>query len=71
MVRLQGPGQHGNNDGSGNVGAIKQGGGTAIAQDEASCEDPSMPRAAIATGCVDHILPLEDIAAVLVGLVKK
>ena len=30
-----------------------------------------MPRAAIATGCVDHILPLADIAAALVGLVKK
>jgi two-component system chemotaxis response regulator CheB len=57
-------------DGSEGVRAIKQAGGTVIAQEEAPCEDPSMPRAAVATGCVDRILALGDIAPALVGLVE-
>jgi len=61
----------GDSDGSGGVRAVKAAGGTVIAQDERTCEDFSMPREAIATGCVDMVLALEDIAPVLVGLVGK
>jgi two-component system chemotaxis response regulator CheB len=58
-------------DGSEGVRAIKQAGGTVVAQDETSCQNPSVPRAAVATGCVYFVLPLADIAAALVGLVEK
>jgi two-component system chemotaxis response regulator CheB len=55
-------------DGSGGVRAIKGAGGTVIAQDRATSEHYSMPRAAIATGCVDDVLPLGEIAPRLVAL---
>ena len=55
-------------DGALGVTAIKQRGGTVIAQDEASSEFFGMPSAAIKTGAVDHVLPLEDIAPRLVML---
>jgi two-component system chemotaxis response regulator CheB len=60
----------GDHDGSGGVRAVKQGGGTVLAQDEASSEDFSMPRAAIQTGAVDFVLPLSGIAAALVRLIR-
>lgn len=53
------------------VRAIKEMGGTAIAQDQASCEDFEMPSRAISTGSVDWVLPLNEIAAMLVNLVTK
>ncbi len=56
-------------DGSMGVEAIHKMGGTVIAQDEASAEFASMPLAAIATKCVDFILPLEEIPSALVSLV--
>ncbi len=56
-------------DGAMGVTAIKQRGGTVVAQDEASSEFFGMPSAAIKTGAVDFILPLDDIAAKLVSLV--
>lgn len=56
-------------DGSQGVRAIKKMGGIVIAQDEASSEFFGMPAAAIATGCVDRILPLPDIAGLLIHLV--
>jgi len=55
-------------DGALGVTAIKQRGGTVVAQDEASSEFFGMPSAAIKTGAVDHVLPLEDIAPRLVML---
>jgi two-component system chemotaxis response regulator CheB len=60
----------GNDDGSGGVSVVKQSGGTVISQDEASARDPSMPKAAIATGAVDYVLPLDSIAAMLERLVR-
>ena len=56
-------------DGSMGLAAIKKMGGTVIAQDEASSEFFGMPGAAIDTGNVDFILPLEDIPGALVRLV--
>ena len=56
-------------DGSMGVRAIKKMGGTVIAQDEATSEYFAMPSAAISTGEVDFVLPLEDMASALVSLV--
>lgn len=56
-------------DGSLGVGAIKKTGGTVIAQDEATSEFFGMPAAAIQTGNVDLILPLQDIPSALISLV--
>jgi two-component system chemotaxis response regulator CheB len=55
-------------DGSKGVQSVKKMGGTVIAQDEASSEFFGMPGAAIATGDVDLVLPLVDIAPALVTL---
>jgi len=56
-------------DGALGVTAIKQRGGTVVAQDEASSEFFGMPSAAIKTGAVDFVLPLEEIAPTLAALV--
>ena len=52
-------------DGSMGVTAIKERGGTVIAQDEASSEFFGMPSAAIRTGAVDFVLALDEIPAAL------
>lgn len=56
-------------DGALGVISIKNQGGIAIAQDEATSEFFNMPSAAIATGKVDWVLPPTAIAAALVHLV--
>jgi two-component system chemotaxis response regulator CheB len=56
-------------DGSMGVTAIKQRGGTVIAQDEDSSEFFGMPSAAIRTGTVDFVLSLEEIPGALQLLV--
>lgn len=56
-------------DGAAGASAIKRHGGTVIAQDEATSAHFGMPRAAIRTGHVDHVMPLEDIAPTLERLV--
>jgi two-component system chemotaxis response regulator CheB len=55
-------------DGAMGVTAIKQRGGTVVAQDEASSEFFGMPSSAIKTGAVDMVLPLDEIAPKLVAL---
>ena len=65
-VVLTGSGNHG----AMGIEAIKKMGGTAIAQDQNTSFDFSMPDAAIAPGTVDLVVPLNKIAAVLVSLVK-
>jgi len=55
-------------DGARGIQAIKEMGGKAIAQDEATAEFFGMPSAAIDTGTVDQILPLDEIASALVNL---
>jgi two-component system chemotaxis response regulator CheB len=57
------------NDGSTGVKSVKAAGGTVIAQNKATAKYFSMPAAAIATGCVDQVLPLQQIAPTLVSLV--
>jgi two-component system chemotaxis response regulator CheB len=56
-------------DGAMGVRAIKAMGGTVIAQDEETSEFFAMPSAAIETGTVDFVLPLDEIASALVSLV--
>jgi two-component system chemotaxis response regulator CheB len=56
-------------DGTMGVQAIKKMGGTVIAQDEPSSDFFGMPGAAIQTGSVDFILPLDEIAPALLTLV--
>jgi len=56
-------------DGSMGVKAIKRMEGTVIAQDEITSEFFSMPCAAISTGCVDFVLPLDEIGPALISLV--
>ena len=57
-------------DGSTGVDAVKTMGGTVIAQDEATSEFPDMPSAAVRTGKVDFVLPLNEISAALVSLIR-
>ncbi len=58
-------------DGALGVKAIKKMDGTVIAQDEATAEFFGMPGAAIRSGSVDFVLPLDEIAMALVTLVMK
>jgi two-component system, chemotaxis family, protein-glutamate methylesterase/glutaminase len=55
-------------DGAAGVQAIKRAGGRVLVQDQATAECFDMPSAAIATGCVDFILPLATIAPALITL---
>ncbi|MCX8153322.1 MAG: chemotaxis response regulator protein-glutamate methylesterase [Candidatus Bathyarchaeota archaeon] len=53
-------------DGAEGIAAIKKKGGLTIAQDEKTCVVFGMPSAAIKTGCVDFVLPLDYIPKLLV-----
>jgi two-component system chemotaxis response regulator CheB len=55
-------------DGAAGVRAVKRHGGRVIAQDQETSAAFAMPAAAIATGCVDFVLPLSAIAPALVSL---
>jgi two-component system, chemotaxis family, protein-glutamate methylesterase/glutaminase len=55
-------------DGAHGVRVVKKHGGRVIAQDPATARGTSMPSSAIATGCVDHVLPPERIGPALVAL---
>jgi two-component system chemotaxis response regulator CheB len=57
-------------DGSMGVKAIKKMGGTVIVQDEKSSQFFGMPGAALQTGSVDFILPLDEIPSALLTLVS-
>ncbi len=56
-------------DGAMGIEAIKKMGGTVIVQDLETAEFAGMPSAAIQTGIVDFILPLDEISSTLVTLV--
>jgi two-component system, chemotaxis family, protein-glutamate methylesterase/glutaminase len=57
-------------DGAMGASAVKSRGGTVIAQDPELAEFKSMPEAVVASGAVDFILPLDEIAAAIRGLVE-
>ncbi|MGY1712041.1 chemotaxis protein CheB [Geodermatophilus sp. SYSU D00758] len=54
-------------DGALGVRAVRRAGGRVLVQDPADAEAPGMPSAALATGCVEHVLPLRLIAPALVA----
>jgi two-component system, chemotaxis family, protein-glutamate methylesterase/glutaminase len=54
-----------NRDGSDGIAAIRSAGGITIAQDPMTAEYRVMPQAAIDTGCVDLIVPIDKIGGVL------
>lgn len=60
-----------NADGAAGVVAIRGRGGHTVAQSPETSEKPTMPEAAIATGAVDSVLPLETIGAHLVACCQR
>jgi two-component system, chemotaxis family, protein-glutamate methylesterase/glutaminase len=54
-----------NRDGATGIRAIREAGGTTIAQDPATADFPIMPTAAIDTGCVDFVVPVIDLGRTL------
>jgi len=58
-------------DGAVGITRIKEEGGVSIVQTPADAEFDGMPRAAIGTGNIDWVLPLEDIPSKLVELWKN
>ena len=61
----------GDGDGSTGVRTVKQYGGIVFAQDPATAECAEMPLSAIATGAVDRVLPLDEIAGALMERVRR
>jgi two-component system CheB/CheR fusion protein len=57
-------------DGSMGLKLIKESGGLCFAQDPAEAEFADMPRNSIATGIVDHVLPVAEIPARILSLAK-
>lgn len=57
-------------DGAMGASAVKSRGGTVIVQDPEQAEFRGMPEAVVASGAVDFILPLDEIASVIRGLVE-
>jgi two-component system chemotaxis response regulator CheB len=57
-------------DGAAGTRTVHEAGGITIAQDEESSLIYGMPKAAVETGCVDIVLPLEKIAGELNSLVR-
>ncbi len=57
-------------DGAEGARIVKQAGGMVLAQDRATSQNFGMPGAAIQTGCVDAVLPIDQMAPTLVRLVR-
>ena len=55
-------------DGASGIRAVKMAGGVTMAEDPGKAEFSAMPYAAVATGCVDIVLPLAKLAASLIEL---
>ncbi|MGY1680293.1 chemotaxis protein CheB [Geodermatophilus sp. SYSU D01176] len=54
-------------DGAAGVRAVRRAGGRVLAQDPVDAEAPGMPSAALATGCVEHVLPLRLVPPALIA----
>ena len=54
-------------DGTRGVRAVREAGGMCMAQDPETAQFPAMPQSAIETGLVDHVLPVAQMPAALVG----
>jgi|SRR4051794_10859440 len=59
-----------NDDGAFGTMRVRRRGGLTIAQDPATAQRPEMPAAAIATGAVQRVLALEEIAPMLVEVAR-
>ena len=59
-----------NEDGAYGIERVRRRGGLTIAQDPETAERPDMPAAAIATGAVQHVVPLDEIAPLLVQVTE-
>ncbi|WP_194273964.1 chemotaxis protein CheB [Variovorax paradoxus] len=57
-------------DGSAGLRAIKDCGGTAVVQDPADAFEPGMPRAALSVVRADHVVPLSEMAGVLLAAAR-
>jgi two-component system chemotaxis response regulator CheB len=55
-------------DGTAGLKKIREYGGYAVVQDPVAAEGYVMPEAAIASGAVDKVLPLEEIGPFITGL---
>jgi two-component system CheB/CheR fusion protein len=58
-------------DGAIGVRAVKEEGGIILVQEPNEAEYPSMPRAAIATGVADFVLPVRELATRLAELIRN
>jgi two-component system, chemotaxis family, protein-glutamate methylesterase/glutaminase len=58
-------------DGTAGIVAIKDAGGITVVQDPNEAFSPGMPRSAVNTGRVDHVLPLRDIPLLLAALMEE
>ena len=58
-------------DGTDGVQAVKKFGGTVVVQDRENAAHYGMPGSAIQSGAVDYVLPVDEIAALLVRLVSE
>ena len=58
-------------DGVEGIRAIKKAGGITIAQDEKTSVVFGMNKAAIDTGCVDKVVPLDKIAEEIIEIINK
>ena len=58
------------NDGAEGVRAIKECGGMTLAQDQMSSVVYGMPRMAAETGCVDRVVPIDEMAEAIVDLLQ-
>jgi two-component system, chemotaxis family, protein-glutamate methylesterase/glutaminase len=58
-------------DGTAGIAAIKEAGGVTIAQDPDEAFSPGMPRSAVASGMIDHVVSLRDIPLLLAALTEE
>jgi two-component system chemotaxis response regulator CheB len=58
-------------DGAEGIAAIRAAGGHTLAQDEATSTVWGMPRAAVETGAVQKVVPIDEMAAALLSVVRE